>query len=376
MGGIIGYCNGIRMDNAFNNGVISTTASDAAGIMAYTSDVATLSFCANYGNVSAKAEAAGIVANATKNLELTSSFNAGDITVTNQAAGGLVAMADKPEISRCVNFGSVTNSNASLGSSYAGAAGIVAKANPTVTDCANFGNITAKDNAGSVLAYCKSSYTAYSITNFYNVGKVSSSVDTPKAVNMFVGNGGKVSYTNCLYDNQVLPGNDDANGVTTATLLATDFGDNFTSSDNGYPMPVGLEDYTVSRLHRTALLFSVENDNYNKVSDSFSIKADPEVTFESNDIFTVSADNTVKVKEYTTGDYVLASSLGDSRRLIALHVESGKTEVEDIVGSEIKVIEYFTIDGLRIDSPAPGTGVLIRRTIDNNGNVAVKKVII
>ena len=72
------------MNNAFNNGVISTTASDAAGIMAYTGDVTTLSFCANYGNVSAKAEAAGIVANATKNLELTSSFNAGDITVTTR----------------------------------------------------------------------------------------------------------------------------------------------------------------------------------------------------------------------------------------------------------------------------------------------------
>ena len=374
--GIVGYCTGITIIRASNNGDITTSASDAAGIIGYTTEATVLDGCVNYGAVSAKTEAAGIVACATKALMLTSSFNAGDISVTSQTAGGLIASADKPEISRCVNFGPVTNSNASLGSTYAGAAGIVAKANPIVTDCANFGTVSAKDNAGSVMAYYKSSYTPCTITNFYNVGRVSATGTAPKAVNMFVGKEGKVTYANCVYDNQALPGYSDDNGLTTAALLATDFGDNFTDTAYGYPMPLGTEDYEVSRLYRTALLFTVDTDNYGKVSDSCRIKADPWVSFESNDIFTVTTGNLVTVREYTKGDYTLASSLGDAQRLITLHVDSGKSGIEDAVAAETVSVEYFTVDGIRVTEPAPGAGMLIRRATGADGKITVDKVFI
>lgn len=373
--GIIGYCTGITIDKAINHGDISTTASDAAGIIGYTTDATVVDSCLNYGSVAAKTEAAGLVGYASKAITITASLNVGEISVTNQSAAGLLAYGDQPEISRCANFGSVTNSNASLSTSYAGAGGIVAKADPIITDCVNFGTVTAKDNAGSAIAYYKASYHTATITNFYNVGKVVATSSAPKAVNMFIGKIGKATYTNCWYDNQVLVESEEDRGTDTRSLLANAFGKNFTTSDNGYPMPVGIEGYDIVRLHRTAILFHVAADNFGKVTDYFRVKADPEVTLEGNDVFTVMPFNRVNVKENSNGDYTLITSIGTLQRPLTLHVESGITTGIEAVDAEIGKVEYFTLTGLRISNPSPGTGVIIRRTSLTNGKIITDRII-
>ena len=246
-----------------------------------------------------------------------------------------------------------------------------------MTDCANFGAVTAKDNAGSAIGYYKASYHTSTITNFYNVGKVSSTVDAPKAVNMFVGKLGKTTYTNCWYDSTVLPAATEDRGKDTRSLLAVDFGEGFTTTENGYPMPLSIAGYDVARLHRTALLFHVAADNYGKVSDYFRIKADPEVLFTGNDVFTVKEGNRINVKEHTIGDYALATSLGSLQRSIPLHVESTTTTaVDGIDASDIISVEYYTVSGMRIANPAPGAGVVIRRVRHADGTLTTEKVVI
>lgn len=377
VGGIIAHATGVTVNGAVNRGNVSTTGSDAAGILGYTSDVALLDSCLNYGTISARTEAAGIVAYASKDLTITASLNAAPVTATYSSAAGILASGDQPVITGCANFGEISNTNASLGTTTAGAGGIVAKGDPIMTDCANFGAVTAKDNAGSAIGYYKASYHTSTITNFYNVGKVSSTVDAPKAVNMFVGKLGKTTYTNCWYDSTVLPTATEDRGKDTRSLLAVDFGEGFTTTENGYPMPLSIAGYDVARLHRTALLFHVAADNYGKVSDYFRIKADPEVLFTGNDVFTVKEGNRINVKEHTIGDYALATSLGSLQRSIPLHVESTTTTaVDGIDASDIISVEYYTVSGMRIANPAPGAGVVIRRVRHADGTLTTDKVVI
>lgn len=376
VGGIIAHATGVEIKGAVNRGNLSTTASDAAGILGYTTDVTLLDSCVNYGTINARTEAAGIAAYASKALTITSSLNAGDITSTYQSAAGILASGDQPVITGCANFGAISNTNASLSTTSPGAGGIVAKGDPVITDCANFGSVTAKDNAGSAIGYYKASYHTSTITNFYNTGKVSSTVDAPKAVNMFVGKLGKTTYQNCFYDSTVLPAATEDRGKDTRSLLANDFGRGLTTADNGYPMPLGIAGYDVARLHRTALLFHVAADNFGKVTDYFRVKADPEVLISGNDVFTVKEWNRVNVKANTTGDYALATSLGSLQRPVMLHVESGTTtSVDGLEASDILSVEYFTLSGLPVASPAPGT-VVLRRVRHADGSLTTEKVVI
>lgn len=375
VGGIIGKVTGVTINVATNYGKVSGIASDVAGIVGYANDATVMDSCVNYGDISGKTEVAGLIAYS-KGLTLTSSLNAGNITATYQTAGGLIGSGDQPEVTGCANFGDVTNSNASLSSSSAGAGGITGKGDPKLTDCCNFGNISAKDNVGSIAGMYGSSYRTYTITNFYNVGKVTATGTSPKGLNIFVGKPSKPQYVNCKFDKQAVPEFTDANGATTREMLANSFGSGFTDSENGYPMPNGIAGYEVARLHRTALLFHVAEDHYGNVTDYFRVKCDPELTMTGDEVFIVKPDNRVNLKSYTTGDFALPTTLGSLKRSIPLHLNTQVTTgVGEIDGTaDVVSVEYFGIDGMRILNPAKGM-IVIRRTAYADGTVKVIRMI-
>ena len=373
--GIVGRATGVTVNVAVNYGKISGIASDVAGIVGYASDATVLDSCLNYGDISGKTEVAGLIGYS-KGLTITSSLNAGNISATYQTAGGLIGSGDQPEVAGCANFGDVTNSNASLGTSYAGAGGITGKGDPKLKDCCNFGTITAKDNVGSIAGMYGSSYRTFTITNFYNVGAVKATGTAPKGLNVFIGKAGKPSYVNCWYDSQAVHDFTTDNGATTRELLAKAFGTGFTDSENGYPMPVGIAGYEVSRLYRTALLFHVAADHYGNVTDYFRVKCDPELAMTATDVFLVKPDNRVNLKSFVTGDYALATTLGSLKRSIALHLNTQETMgVGSIDGAaEVISVEYYGVDGLRVLNPAKGM-MVVRRTVFADGTAKVDKVV-
>ncbi len=374
--GIVAHATGVSLTKCANYGAVTTTGSDGAGILGYTSGATLLDSCVNYGEIQAKTEGAGIAAYASQAIEITAAMNVGKVTVTNQKAAGILAYGNKPEISGCANFGDINNTNASLSSTAAGAAGIVAYADPVISDCCNFGNVSAKDNAGSILGYSKTTYTAASVKNFYNVGEVKATADGAKAVNMFVGKAGKITLTNCVYDKQVLYTSDAEDGVDTKTLLA-DMGDGFTDGAQGYPMPKGVADYPEARLARTAILFSCATDTYGSVTDWFSLAADPEVKPVATDIFSVEGDK-VSPKSYTTGTYEFATTLGTLKRAVQLTLDTKLvTGIEDVTIGNIPVrVEYIGINGIRMTEPVKGAGTVIRRSIFSDGTVKTEKIIL
>lgn len=374
--GIVSHATGFELNGAENYGVI-TGRNDVAGLVGQSSDILIIENGYNYGKISGATEVGGIAGYTSKaGSKIIGCMNAANVEANTQAAAGILARGVAVTISQCANFGDITNTKTSLSTSNAGAAAIVAKADPTIEDCYNFGTISAWDNVGSALGIYNSTTAQTSVKNFYNAGNVTATGTTPAGAAIFIGKGStskKPILTNCVYDKQVLHDATDDGGLSTSALLATSFGENFSDGTNGYPILNCLAEIPVARLHRTAVSLG-EGEHFGMVKNGFSILTDPEVSLSGDDVFTVSG-NQVSVKPNTTGDFALTAKLGELSRTIKLHVETGASSIVGIDSEQtVKSRTYYTTDGIEIAMPSTGTGIVIERTILNDGTVTVKKL--
>ena len=198
VGGIVGWINNGTVEDSTNSGDVSSTATsstaNAGGIAG--NATATITGCANSGNVTGTAVVGGIVGQLAKGSAVTDCSNSGTITgtlTTKGQVGGVVGYAYGQSsggvaISKCYNTGNVSGA-------YQYTGGVVGQANyATVDNCYNTGNITGGSTyVGGVVGGFSSANNT--LSNSYSIGTVTGS----KSYVGGVTGSSQGTITNCYY---------------------------------------------------------------------------------------------------------------------------------------------------------------------------------
>ncbi len=400
--------------------------------------------CYNAGQITgAKVKCAGLFYEATYNSHITDSYNLGDITFelvpgTNGkinyslGGGGLCGTVSQSKIERCFNAGNLTTNAYSVG----GLAGYVA--NSTVDYFYNLGNITTtypegntNGVAGGLTGYFSTApntlnhcYNMGTITaprrvgglsggsfshenvvlNSYNAGKVicleeneatdgkmykfwSGTVYTGSLIkndhNLFEG------YKNVYYDKTVNPGtqfrNIPGSGKTTKELAEMEMDGDFVKTEGGYPvMKFFAEKFKTDDISRSMLVLTNANENFEFVTDPFTLIAPADAEWTAIDPATGIASTALTIKDG------VAKPMADANVLLTVASKDGKFHKDfilvlkpsqssnidtDFSGKEIREVIYFDLQGRQTVQPQAGQ-VYIVRTVYTDGSMQVTKALV
>ncbi|MDE7442942.1 MAG: hypothetical protein K2M65_02140, partial [Muribaculaceae bacterium] len=277
------------------------------------------------------------------------------VTATSSTAGGLMARGVTPVISNSFNLGDVTNSKKSLGSTVAGAGGILGKGDPIITDVYNMGTVTAEKNLGGIIGYYNSSTKTATITRTYQAGRITSTIDAPTYMNVFVGRVGKLTLTDVYYDKQVVYNltEDKATALTTAELAKANIGEAWTSTADALPVLKTFADNEYARLYSAAVFLSAA-DNVNSVSAPFTVSTANGVTWTGdNAAFKIDGNQVIPVSG-VSGEHSLTATLGNLSRTITLTLTGATTGIDFITADDQIEAQYYNLQGVRIDNPVAG----------------------
>lgn len=224
-GGIVYDFRGSLIENvtSYVDVTVTATSTRGAGGIVYAMRNGAIRNCANHGSVSSTYSTGGIVG----------SIYGWDVTIEG-----------------CYNTGNISSTNSGVG-------GIVGAAtyNQLISDCYNTGTITGKQYVGGLVGDFRggSSGSAQyqgpvTLTNGYNVGVVTGSVDDATYVASVAGRVQSAKLVNCYYLDT--PSAGDANAVTLsdAQLRAQELGDAFGLVCYGYPALLWQKDVSFHTL--------------------------------------------------------------------------------------------------------------------------------
>lgn len=171
LGGLVGVANNCSISNCSNSGNLVVNATNVGGIIGQGSNLAELSGCNNYGNITISSSSAdvytlqcggiaGIISLSNNDNYITDCHNQGTITIAKPATstlnpsyiGGLFGQIPC-NIKNCSNSGEIVcNTTVNKVKYFGGIAGTYNTTNPTRTmyNCSNEGNITAVDGVRSM----------------------------------------------------------------------------------------------------------------------------------------------------------------------------------------------------------------------------------
>ncbi len=301
-----------------------------SGVAGYASKESAITGSRNLGEVNGGTEIAGILGYAYTNMTVSDSYNAGNVTATSSTAGGIIGRGSQPVVERSFNLGNVSNTKSSLGSTTAGAGGIVGRGDPFVTDAYNMGTVTAEKNAGGIVGSYDLSSKTTTLTRVYQAGRVVSTIEAPANIGVFVGRGNKTSFDAVYYDRQVIHDLEAEDGaLLTSELAATDFGEGWSRRDDMLPMLSGFADDDYARLYASTV-FLDSDDHMGQVSKAFRVSDGVEWSGDSG-AFSFDGDNVTPVAG-AIGEYVLTAKLGDLSREVPL-VLTGTSSVMAVDGT-------------------------------------------
>ena len=217
-----GKVQNIKITGSVTASITGTTSSDAVHVGAFAgkmSGSASLKNCENWANVTAAPSYtyegsyigafAGTADAGTGELSNLSNYGAVTINGGGGYAAGIAAQTTVPILRECYNYGAVTGNDARKKCS--GIVGIYKNGTGTVSNCYNAGNITvtgtnssASGIAEAFWSYDQSEpYDGANCTNFYNIGLINGSCDSPKAIANTLYRStsypGVATFTNCFY---------------------------------------------------------------------------------------------------------------------------------------------------------------------------------
>lgn len=338
------------IDGGVNAGTITGTT-DVGGVAGYASKESAITASRNLGEVNGATEIAGILGYAYTDMVVSDSYNVGNVTATTSTAGGIIGRGAQPVVERSFNLGNVSNTKSSLGSTTAGAGGIVGRGDPVITDAYNMGTVTAEKNAGGVLGSYDMSFRTTALTRVYQAGRVVSTIETPANIGVFVGRGNKTSFDAVYYDRQVIHDLEAEEGaLLTSELAATDFGEGWSRRDDMLPMLSGFADDDYARLY-SSTVFLDSDDHMGQVSKAFRVSTANGVEWNGDSgAFSFDGDNVTPVAG-AIGEYVLTAKLGDLSREVPL-VLTGTSSVMVVEGAatpEVKAVAGGLLFGSECD---------------------------
>lgn len=375
VGGIAGYGDGLSSFYALENtGTVTATSYDAGGVIGYTRYTVTADSIVNRGDVSGTYEVGGLIGNAYKSgskyTTLTRSANSGNVTGSRYNIGGLIGKADATVITDCINIGAVTNTAATVGTSYAGAGGIVGHGVPELTNVMNAGAVSAPDRVGGLLGFPSSTYTAYTFTNTYNTGKVTAADNATMAGAIQGKESAKGVFVNVAYDSETsgqykAMADNEVTGVTalpTLSFLNRDFGTGWLTSAASYPWLAALPDEPIN-YQGTAMVVFANGDRPEAVTREFRVskRALDHWTIEGTDAITIRSNGIAHYSRDYVGQATLSNGFRTWQLTLNIHAGATLTEADEAViltpeGITVRTgVAYmvFGIDGRMI---ASGTG--------------------
>lgn len=217
-----GKVQNIKITGSVTASVTGTTSSDTVHMGAFAgkmSGSASLKNCENWADVTATPSYiyegsyigafAGTADAGTGELSNLSNYGAVTINGGGGYAAGIAAQTTVPILGGCYNYGAVTGNDARKKCS--GIVGIYKNGTGTVSNCYNAGNITVTGTNSSASGIAEAfwsydqtePYDGANCTNFYNIGWINGSYDSPKAIaNTLYRNSsypGVATFTNCFY---------------------------------------------------------------------------------------------------------------------------------------------------------------------------------
>lgn len=345
--GIVATGKGAIISGCHNTGDITATGKYVAGILAYSANNIELIDCYNSGAIAGTDDVAGVLDTGNTKVNLTRCYNTGAVSATGTYVAGLVGRSNTASIVQCFNTGDVTTTAATIGTTAAGAAGLVAYGCPAMTDCYNSGNVTAVHKAAGIISYRSSSTGTCTVKNVYNTGVITvTGADESKSGAIAGEMSSKTTFTNVSYDSSLSSlgavCNDSKEGIsslTSAELVAAQMGECWTSLVNHYPVLTYAKDVPAALVASAAIIFGSADQNFDNVTGPFSVGCAGGLQWDGGDAFSIAADGKVILKNTVVGTtYPLTVSLGDCSRTYRLTVNttSGVSSVEaDNVGVSV-----------------------------------------
>lgn len=313
-------------------------------------------------------------------------WNSGNVVSNVPCAAGIIGTGAMPVtvIKQAVNYGNVTLSRVIVEKAF-GAGGIWGGYGPSeLEECYNYGTITAPDLvAGINGAMWTNSRGGSSIKNCYNAGKVVATDEAPVAVSNIATvstaateNTDIISVSNAYFDKDVCETFADdkfAQGLTRAQLMKADLGDSFTYRQACLPTLPFMDEVPMACFHAAHYELDGE-DTLDNINAPFHIGLMPHVVWTSSDNIEISEEGVVSAIDKGEGWIKATTDEEDSDLAKTFNLNLKYSGVEGISGetAEVKSVEYYTIDGLRI-AEAPETGFYIVKITYVDGTCKVLK---
>ncbi len=338
------------------------------GILSHVPDkkvAVTISYCENYGNLTASYRVAGISC-AENVTSLHHCVNAGNLRVKDigqSVMGGAYGIAVRVDVSSCLNAGNVTvdrGGGSAFGLTDCGA-----------FDCMNSGELTAHSEGGRVYPFNGWNGQHANTARNINIGRGNSVV-------VYWGSTNSNQKTLNFCDEQMLFEAHNGQGNNTSkktsemlwTSLQGALGDNWVYTPGMYPRIKGLDTLPISIVTATPVIFA-DGDAINKVSANFTVGGGDTVAWTCKGKTVLSGNTaTVSTTDFVGTDTLVATYKGVSKivrfcRSVPVPKDTVLvTSIEDLraLRDGINSAAPFIYKGTLI--PAGGRGVKFKQTAD------------
>lgn len=399
-GGIIANSNTAPADypefikGCVNYGDIHGFASYIGGIAGDVNTGVEIDSCLNYGNITSTATsshlAVGGVAGVTRGT-MTRCLNAGNLSTVGHGTGGITGLIQSGKVNECANLGNVVSTGAFPASKPNGMVGGIVGYTVTsaqIHDCYNMGNLTGTLNMGGLMgrAAAGSSTPDIPLENCYTFGKltVTSDVEDPVSANLYVRNSGvNVVWKNIYYNSDVntisYRYDPSGRGRSETEMQTVELGDNYVQSRAMLPRLSWLVGNDAADFAAISLKFYVSTDKPDHITEYFFVGCPKEnLQWELSPQFRMSKSDPGKIYPVSLGNGTIKVSTPDGKYSRTFNLTVDKTtgvEEYDVDGAIPVSTEYYTLQGTRIQNPAPGSMVIVR-TVYSDGTVTTAKTLI
>lgn len=354
-----GISEGVKVDNCWNLGDVSTT---------YT------------GEGSSQAFTAGFVAYC--NGEYTRCWNAGNVTSTQFSVSGFASYGSAT-IENCFNLGDVTyTGNVVPNANYGGAAGLWNQGQNTSISCYNLGTITSTLQAAGLHS---AAWNGASVINCYNAGdvivtgnnKTKSDVLISRRTGVLSGEtmiSGNYYASDRISDTS-LPNSQNGIGVSMRELRQADLGEGFHYDRAALPTVSGLLLPARQSFAAGAYEFKTSSDSESNVTDCIYFPALDGLTVTADNGAVVDASNVVYPQNLGKLIVNVAADGTDLRKAYEFTVNNVSRVEEIDAGREVADRKYFDLAGRRLPEAIRGqVTVVVTRYTD--GTVETRRVLI
>lgn len=380
-GGIAGETRGdasysTTIDSCFNFGAVASTAAgkkDVGGIVGKLASYSTITRCANYGEVTGKGYMnGGIVGDLLGSI--TDSYNLGSVTGATYANGGIAGYGGSgTRIERCMNGGNVKATDNYTGT-YGTAAGIEGYGYSVISDCVNYGDVYGSKTVGGIAG---SKFTGLDIVRCYNAGKVSVPEGVTSCGNIF---GSATAFTGPVWYDKEINGTLGADhssyiALSANELMKLDISRDWITGEAFYPIPTTLADNVYARFI-AARYESADAVKDNVVTSDFKVAQYPGLEWVSSNPKLIEINGgDAKVAEAANAPVTLTLYCNGLQRNYNFIVNRRGSGVENPGATIIVARDYYDMQGLKVENPAPGT-ICIERTIFGDGSFSTRRIIV